>query len=117
MRNPIFNSLLFGAFVLLLSAPLNAQETAVVSRNVLVVGSGKVLKATGKIALVVSKESAEIGWQVTKFTAKEIVGPTLKVVVVKAAPAIAEATLKTTTVMARRGLPLAGKFALKYLVR
>jgi len=114
MYNSLVRSILSLCFLLLVAGSLNAQETSP-PRNILVVGAGKTLKISGKITYVVAKESAKLGWEATKVTGKEIVAPTLKLIVVKATPAIASTALKASSAVAKRGLPLAGKLALTYI--
>ena len=115
MLNSKFHFILSFCFILIVSGSLSAQEKSSPSRNILVVGAAKTLKISGKITYVVAKESAKLGWEATKVTGKEIVAPTLKLLVVKAAPVIASTALKATAGIAKRGLPFAGKLALNYI--
>ena len=114
MYNSLVRSILSLCFLLLITVSLSAQETSP-SRNILVVGAGKTLKISGKITYVVAKEFGKLGWEAAKVTGKEIVAPTLKLIVVKAAPLIASTALKATAGLAKRGLPFAGKLALTYI--
>ncbi|HRH45868.1 MAG TPA: hypothetical protein PKY82_29770 [Pyrinomonadaceae bacterium] len=74
------------------------------NRNVIIVGAKKTVAVTGKVAFVVVKETANLGWETTKFTTKEVVAPVAKTILLKALPKII-----------KRATPIATKAALQYL--
>ena len=103
----LLRSLLIVVFLCFAYLNSNAQTQKIAQesgRNVIIVGAGKTAKITGKVALVVVKETAEIGWEAAKLTTKEIAAPVAKTIFLKAMPKII-----------KRAAPIATKAAIKYL--
>lgn len=106
MFNILLRSLLIVVFLCFAYLTTNAQTQKIdkdSGRNVIVVGAGKTAKVTGKVALVVVKETAEIGWEATKLTTKEVAAPIAKTIFLKAMPKII-----------KKAAPIATKAAIKY---
>lgn len=102
---------MLGFFLLVFSVVGNAQ-TQISSegsqRNIIIVGAKKTAQISGKVALVVVKETANLGWEATKFTAKEAAAPIAKTLLVKAPPKIAKFALK-------KSIPATKKLIVTYL--
>ena len=77
-------------------------------RNIIVVGAAKTLKIGGKATYIVVRETAQIAWATTKFTAGEVAAPVAKAIVVKATP-------KVTIFLVKRGTPIVAKLLLTYI--
>ena len=111
MSIKIYKALLFAIFLFSLQIFANAQSNVSVDkkdRNIIVVGAGKTLKIGGKVAYLVTKETAKLAWKTTKFTAGEVAAPVAKAIVVKAAP-------KVTVFVLKQSASISGKLLLTYL--
>lgn len=111
MSTKIFKIVFLGIFLFTFQTILKAQSNNAVEnkdRNIIVVGAGKTLKFSGKVAYIVTKETAKVAWKTTKFSAGEIAAPIAKAIVVKAAP-------KVTLFILKRGTPIAAKLLLTYI--
>lgn len=102
-------------FIFSFTSTTNAQEIQPDKSNIIVVGTKKTVEATGKVSYFIVKETANLGWETTKFTTKEIVVPTAKYIVVKGTPKVSLATLKTGVKTIRKTAPIAIKAAITYL--
>jgi hypothetical protein len=110
MSKLFFKALILGCFLFIFQTTVNAQDNSPAERsNILIIGTKKTAKIGGKIAFAVVKETAKLGWATAKFTTKEVAAPIVKTIVVKAAP-------KASSFILKKGVPIAGKLMLKYLM-
>lgn len=106
-----FRALLIGFCLIFFSAIANAQNQVIVEegqRNIIVVGAKKTAQISGKVAVIVIKETANVGWEATKFTAKEVAAPIAKTLLLKAPSKVGKFALKRT-------LPASKKLIVSYL--
>jgi hypothetical protein len=105
MSKPIFKTVILGVLFFAFATVAKAQNKVSVQskdRNVIVVGASKTLEVAGKATVIVIKETAKIGWEVTKVTVGEIAAPTAKVILLKAAPKVSLFLLKKSAPIAAR---------------
>ncbi len=111
MTKYLLRPCLLGLFFCVSYSFSNAQTQTVSesnNQNIIVVGAKKTAQITGKVAYFVVKETANVGWEVTKFTAKEVAAPVASTILLKAPPKIAKYLLK-------KSLPASKKLIVSYL--
>lgn len=114
LTKAIILGILLISFQILAKAQSNNQADKK-DRNIIVVGAAKTLKIGGKAAYIVVRETSQIAWATTKFTAGEIAAPVAKTILVKATPKISLFVLKQSGLVAKKAAPIALKAAITYM--
>lgn len=106
----LFESACAGVFVLMFCAAVNAQNSS---------SAQKFVTRPAKTAVIIVGQTAKVGYEIAKFTTKEIVAPaasaTLKPIIFKLAPKITLFFLKQTGNAVEKAVPIGQKLLITYL--
>ena len=105
MPQILLKALFLGTLLFVLTSAVNAQSQVVSENkqpNIIVVGAKKTVAISGKVAYAVVKETANVAWETTKFTTKEVAAPIAKTLLIKATPKITKFLLKKSIPVSKK---------------